>query len=226
MSIDLRHRLDTGIAALDLTLEEGQRLQLLAYLGLLQKWNRAYNLTAVRDPAEMVTRHLIDSLAVAPHLERRQRETRPLRVVDVGSGAGLPGIPLALVFPQFEFVLLDSNGKKTRFLTQAKAELGLDNVSVIQSRVEEFRPDAPLFDVVIARAFASLGEILARCRHLLVPRGRILAMKGAVTAEELAALPEGTVQHEVVRLMVPGLEGEARHLVCVGICEDENCGKR
>jgi 16S rRNA (guanine527-N7)-methyltransferase len=226
MSIDLRQRLDAGIAALKLAVDEGQRQQLLAYLALLQKWNRAYNLTAVRDPAEMVTRHLIDSLAVAPHLERRQRETRPLRVVDVGSGAGLPGIPLALVFPRFEFMLLDSNGKKTRFLTQAKAELGLDNVSVIQSRVEEFRPDAPLFDVVIARAFAPLGEILTLCHHLLARRGRILAMKGAVTAAELATLPEGAVQHELVRLVVPGLEGEARHLVCVGICEDEDCGNR
>lgn len=210
---DLRRVLDSGLEALGLALSERQRELLIAYLELLAKWNRAYNLTAVRDPKAMVVRHLLDSLAVAPHLD--PEDGGVLRVLDVGTGPGLPGIPLAIAFPQSTFFLLDSNGKKTRFLTQAKAELGLANVTVIESRVEEFHPDV-LFDVVTARAFASLSEIVTGCRRLLAPRGRIVAMKGAVPEAELAALP-GDLRAEVIALRVPGLEHEARHLVIIGV---------
>ncbi len=216
MSSALRQRLDPGLAALGLALDEGQCERLIAYIELLAKWNRVYNLTAIRDPLEMVTRHLLDSLAIAPHLERRRNRRGGLRVIDVGTGAGLPGIPLAIAQPDSTFFLLDSNGKKTRFLTQAKAELGLSNVTVVHSRVEEFCPEA-LFDVVLSRAFAALPDILAGSRHLLGPRGRVLAMKGAVHKAELQGLPEGVSISEVVPLSVPGLEGEARHLICIGV---------
>lgn len=214
--VDLNLRLEQGLAALSLAATPFQRERLLAYLALLSKWNRAYNLTAIRDPQEMVDRHLLDSLSVAPHLERRRKRHGGLRVIDVGTGPGLPGIPLALLHPDSTFFLLDSNGKKTRFLTQVKAELGLGNVTVVHSRVEDYHPEA-LFDVVIARAFASLADILAGSRHLLAPRGRILAMKGAVHPDELAGLPEGVSTPEVVPLTVPGLEHEARHLISIGV---------
>lgn len=204
----LRQRLVKGLEALQLTLPEAVVDGLLAYLALLVKWNKAYNLTAVRDPQEMVTRHLLDSLAVVPHLP-------PGCIIDVGSGAGLPGIPLALVFPDRDFTLLDSNGKKTRFLVQVRAELGLANVTVVQQRVEQFHPETP-FDCVITRAFASVADILTGSRHLLASNGQMMAMKGEVPAEELATLPEGYRLLEVIALRVPGLEQEQRHLLRIG----------
>ena len=201
---ELRERLEKGLTALELSLLPGQLEQLLDYLALLVKWNRAYNLTAVRDPQQMVTRHLLDSLAVLPHLG-------PGRMLDVGSGAGLPGIPTAIAEPQRPVVLLDSNGKKTRFLTQAVAELGLENASVVHSRLEQYRPDG-LFDVVISRAFASLADMLEGARHLIAPGGRFVAMKGAYPVAELDAVPEGFEILGVEALEVPGL-GAERHLV-------------
>jgi 16S rRNA (guanine527-N7)-methyltransferase len=200
----LEQRLSRGLHALHLELPEAARAKLLDYLRLLEKWNRAYNLTAVRDPDEMVTRHLLDSLAVAPHLAGP-------RVLDVGTGAGLPGIPLAIALPALDFTLLDSNAKKTRFVTQAAAELGLANVRVVQARAEDFRPAAP-FDTVVARAFASIPDMLAACAHLCAPQGRLLAMKGKLPESELAALPAGIRLVESLRLAVPGL-GAQRHLV-------------
>ncbi|WP_303902383.1 16S rRNA (guanine(527)-N(7))-methyltransferase RsmG [Thiohalomonas denitrificans] len=209
----LNQSLATGLEAMGLALSEAQRELLIAYVGLLAKWNRAYNLTAVREPQEMVVRHLLDSLAVAPYLAQGRDPGDALRVIDVGTGPGLPGIPLAVACPGDTFFLLDTNGKKTRFLTQAKAELGLGNVTVIHSRVEAYRPDTP-FDVVIARAFASLSEIASGCSHLLAPRGRVLAMKGARPEAELAALPAG-LSAQAIRLTVPGLEQEQRHLIVI-----------
>jgi 16S rRNA (guanine527-N7)-methyltransferase len=201
---DLADQLRTGCNALGLDVDPGQMADLLAYQALLQKWNNAYNLTAVRDPAQMVTRHLLDSLALAPHLAGQ-------RLIDVGTGAGLPGIPMAILFPGRKFDLLDSNGKKTRFLFQVKTALRLDNMQIHHARVESFRPPEP-YDAVLSRAFASLTDMVAGCGHLLGTDGHFLAMKGNYPADELAALaPDYTVM-AVHALVVPGLE-EQRHLV-------------
>ncbi len=197
-------QLQQGCAALLLSVDARQQALLLDYLALLSRWNKTYNLTAVRDEAQMVTRHLLDSLAVAPYLTGR-------RLLDVGTGAGLPGVPLALVFPEREFHLLDSNGKKTRFLFQVKTALGLDNMVVHQARVESFRVAEP-FDTVLSRAFASLQDMVHGCRHLLAPGGRLLAMKGAHPTQELAAVSEECAELAVYPLAVPGLN-EQRHLV-------------
>ena len=179
----LRTRLDQGLTALGLALPAPERERLLAYLRLLGRWNNAYNLTAIRDPLDMVTRHLLDSLAVAPHLAGT-------RVLDVGTGPGLPGIPLAVACPALGFTLLDANAKKTRFVVQAVGELALKNVEVVQTRVENYRPSRT-FDTVVSRAFASIAAMLAAARHLCAPGGRFLAMKGAYPEEELKALPSG-----------------------------------
>jgi 16S rRNA (guanine527-N7)-methyltransferase len=202
--VNLASQLEQGIEGLGLTLNQASREKLLTYLHLLVKWNKAYNLTAIRDPGEMVTKHLLDSLSVQPHLHGDS-------VCDVGTGAGLPGIPLAVANPARSFTLLDSNGKKTRFLIQTAAELGLKNVRVIHSRAEQFQPAAP-FATVITRAFSSLADMLAASRHLLASDGRFLAMKGTYPHEELALLPPGFRVEAVIELKVPGLEG-TRHLV-------------
>lgn len=177
---------------------------LARYLALLDKWNAAYNLTAVRDPAAMVTRHILDSLAVLPWLRGR-------RILDVGTGAGLPGIPLALACRERRFVLLDSNGKKTRFVTQALLALGLDNAEVVKARVEGYRAEDG-FATILSRAFAGLADFVAATRHLLAPGGRWLALKGARPEAELAGLPADVRVTGVHRLNVPGLRAE-RHLV-------------
>ncbi|MCC6209088.1 MAG: 16S rRNA (guanine(527)-N(7))-methyltransferase RsmG [Gammaproteobacteria bacterium] len=197
-------RLDAGLAALGLALPPAVRRGLLDYLVLLEKWNRAYNLTAVRDRGEMVARHLLDSLSIVPYIKTP-------RIIDVGSGAGLPGIPLALALPACRLVLLDSNRKKTRFLSQAVAELRLGNVAVESLRAEEYRPDEG-FDTVVTRAFASLAEIVAAAGHLCRSDGCLLAMKGRYPAEELAALPPSFRLLAVEPLRVPGLDAE-RYLV-------------
>ncbi len=197
-------QLQRGCDALGLELDPGQRELMLAYLELLLKWNSAYNLTAVRVPAQMVTRHLLDSLAIAPRLCGQN-------LIDVGTGAGLPGIPMAIVFPGRRFSLLDSNGKKTRFLFQVKTALRLDNIQIHHARVESFRPPEP-YDAVMSRAFASLADMATGCRHLLAPTGRFLAMKGAYPTQELAALDPAYAVSAVHTLTVPGLN-EQRHLV-------------
>lgn len=180
--------------------------KLLDFITLLDKWNHAYNLTAVRQPAQMITRHLMDSLVVVPYLHGEQ-------ILDVGSGPGLPGIPLALACPERQFTLLDSNVKKVRFLRQAVAELGLENVSVVHSRVEQFQSSSG-FDTIIARAYASLGELVRGTRHLCRPEGRFLAMKGVKPVAELDDLPENFELEAIHPLRVPGLEAE-RHLLVV-----------
>lgn len=177
---------------------------LAGYVALLARWNRVYNLTSVRQPEDMVFRHILDSVAVLPWL------CGP-RVLDVGSGAGLPGIPLAIVRPDCQFYLLDSNGKRTRFMQQAVTELGLTNVQVVQARVEAYRP-AELFDSILSRAFATLADMLHGAGHLCAPGGRLLALKGVYPDDELAAVPADYAVIGVQRLAVPGLTAE-RHVV-------------
>ena len=214
----LRQRLLDGLSSLQLALPESVIDGLLAYLAMLVKWNKTYNLTAVRDPQEMVTKHLLDSLSVVPHLPQG-------RTIDVGTGGGLPGIPLSIVFPERDFVLLDANGKKTRFLVQVKAELGLSNVTVVHERVENYRPDVT-FDGVITRAFASVADMLAGSRHLLSQSGQFLAMKGEVPKEELDSLTNGFSLQQVIPLKVPGLEQEQRHLIVIGRDSDSGSEPR
>lgn len=201
---ELAHVLARGVEALKLSLSDEQQADVLAFLFLIQKWNRVYNLTAVTGLREMAVRHLLDSLAMAPHL-------RGPRVLDVGTGAGLPGIPLAIARPDLAFVLLDRTAKKTRFVTQAVGELRLTHVRVETRRVEQYHP-VELFDTVISRAFSGLAEFALTAGPLLAPDGLLLAMKGRYPAEELAALPPGYRAEKTVRIDVPGLD-EERHAV-------------
>lgn len=198
--------LKQGATLLGVDLSDAQQEQLIAYLALLNKWNKAYNLTAVRDPAEMVSRHLLDSLSVAPHVEQSGS-----RWLDVGSGGGMPGIPLAILFPERLFTLLDSNGKKTRFLTQVKLELKLDNVEVVHSRVEQFKPEQA-FTGITSRAFSSLADFANWTRHLGNSDTYWLAMKGVQPDDELQALPADFQLARCLVLKVPGCQGQ-RHLL-------------
>lgn len=201
----MQQRLDALLDQAGISLTDWQKQQLLDYVGMLHKWNKAYNLTSVRDPAQMLIRHILDSIVVAPFL-------RGTRFIDVGTGPGLPGIPLAIMLPEARFTLLDSLGKRVRFLRQVQHELKLDNIEPVQSRVEEY-PAQPPFDGVISRAFASLQDMVSWCRHLPAPgQGCFYALKGVRPDEEIAALPEGVVLDCVEKLHVPALEGE-RHLV-------------
>jgi 16S rRNA (guanine527-N7)-methyltransferase len=192
-----------------LALSAGVGEQLLKYTELLAKWNRTYNLTAVRDPVAMVSQHLLDSLAVLPHLDFA---TGGARVADIGSGAGLPGIPLALARSDWQLTLVESNDKKAAFLQQAKIELNLSNVQIQARRVETWQP-AERFAVVISRAFAELIDFVAACKHLLAPGGVIAAMKGKDSRDEVARL--SGYRCKTVALSVPFLDAE-RHLV---LCE-------
>jgi 16S rRNA (guanine527-N7)-methyltransferase len=196
--------LTLGARELGVELSESQHTQLLAYLALLIKWNKAYNLTAVRNPDEMVSRHLLDSLSVVRFIEGD-------RQLDVGSGGGMPGIPLAVLFPDMKITVLDSNGKKTRFLTQVKLELGLANLEVIHSRAEAFRPALP-FNGIISRAFSSLEDFTQWTRHMGDGETRWLAMKGLHPADELVALPADFSLESAQALAVPGCQGQ-RHLL-------------
>jgi len=195
-----RAALERGIDELALALPAGATERLLAYAELLMKWNRTYNLTAIRDPLEMVSRHLLDSLAVLPHLPMSDGAA----IADVGSGAGLPGIPLAIARTEWRMTLNDSNQKKAAFLRQAAIELGMRNVETYEGRVETWQP-ATRFVVVISRAFADLAEFIAKCRHLVAPAGVLAAMKGAAPAAQDAKC-------RVVELKVPLLDAR-RHLV-------------
>lgn len=203
-------QLSAGIAALGLALPDGAEQKLLDYLALLDKWNRVYNLTAVRDAERMVSHHLLDSLAAVPYFQGAT-------VLDVGSGGGLPGVPLAIARPDLSVTLIDSIAKKTSFLLQAKAELGLANLAVVTSRVEEFRPEAG-FDEITSRAFSDLKEFVALTRHLLRPGGRWLAMKGLYPHEEIAVLPAGVRVSADHALAVPGLDA-TRHLIVLESAE-------
>ena len=201
----MQKQLATLLAQAGISLTDQQKQQLLGYVGLLDKWNKAYNLTSVRDPKEMLVRHILDSIVVNPFLQGN-------RFIDVGTGPGLPGIPLAIVRPESHFTLLDSLGKRVRFLRQVQHELKLTNIEPVQSRVEEFLPEPP-FDGVISRAFASLQDMLSWCHHLPKPEsGRFYALKGVRPDDELSQLPNGVELVSVERLHVPTLDGE-RHLV-------------
>lgn len=204
----LSETLAKGITELGLELSEAQQSKLLDFLDLLLKWNRVYNLTAITDLRSGVVRHLLDSLAIAPYIDGE-------RLLDVGSGGGLPGIPLAIAYPNKEFTLLDSNSKKTRFLVQVKGELGLANLNVVHSRIEEFSPERP-FDMILSRAFASLKDIMILTGRLLDDEGRVLAMKGQIDATELAEIPQGYRIEKKIELAVPGLKQEQRHLLVIG----------
>lgn len=204
----MQKKLSSLLATAGIVLPDQQKQQLLDYVGMLDKWNKAYNLTSVRDPQQMLVRHIMDSIVVNSHLTGS-------RFIDVGTGPGLPGIPLAIVRPEAHFTLLDSLGKRIRFLRQVQHQLGLNNIEPVQSRVEAFSAE-PLFDGVISRAFASLQDMLAWCHHLPAQgQGRFYALKGVYPEEELSALPKGITLESVIRLQVPELEGE-RHLVVLG----------
>lgn len=205
-SSDYRQPMQRGLDALAIAYTEQQLEQLLAYLALLHKWNRAYNLTAVREPQMMIGRHLLDSLAVLPWL-------RGQRFADVGTGAGLPGIPLAIMRPDCTFDMIDSNGKKIRFVTQAINELNLRNAQARQCRVEEYRPEQ-CYDAVTSRAFAALIDMAQGCSHLLRPDGELLALKGVYPNEEIQALPPQYRVEASHELHVPGETGQ-RHLLVV-----------
>jgi 16S rRNA (guanine527-N7)-methyltransferase len=205
----LRPELEAGLRALGL--DAALASPLLEYLALLARWNATYNLTAIRDPREMVGKHLLDSLAMHPYVDAIAQARG--RLADLGTGPGLPGIPLAIAKPGLQVTLVESNGKKTRFLREAVRKLGLGNVEVIESRIEAY--DAPgRFDAITARALATLPLILESGGHLLRPGGVLLAMKGVVPADEIAALPPGWEVREMHPMRVPGLDAE-RHLIVV-----------
>lgn len=196
----LRPKLLDALTAMHLPQDDLRVAHWLGYLELLMKWNQAYNLTAIRDPAEMLTRHLLDSLAMAPLWTESE-------LADMGAGAGLPGLPLAILHPGRRVVLIESNGKKTRFMREVKRVLGLERVEVVEARAEAYCPPTPLA-AATARAVAPISELAGWCRDWLAPGGRLLAMKGRGHAEELATLPPGYTLVTIHALTVPGLEGE------------------
>lgn len=210
-----RPRLLEAAAQLSVDLAVEQQDKLLAYLAMFARWNAAYNLSAVRDPQQMLERHIIDSLSVV-NLCGADSDS----IIDVGSGGGLPGVPLAIVHPQRSVTLLDSNGKKTRFLFQVASQLPLPNVQVVNQRVEAFAPPQK-FSAVVSRAFASIADMVHGSEHLLAPGGRFYAMKGKLPEDELSALPKGIKVEQVHPLSVPGCAAE-RHLIVLS--RDENRG--
>ena len=206
----LARLLKEGAQALSLDLSERQHEQLLAYVALLAKWNAVYNLTAIRDPRQMLIQHILDSLSILPHLPQRADAS----VLDVGSGGGLPGIVLAIARPDWQVTLNDIVQKKSAFQSQAKAELGLANLSVVTGRVESLRPGIEVpkkFDLIVSRAFAELADFVTLARHLVADGGAIWAMKGVRPDTEIERLPDGARTLQTIRLTVPMLDAE-RHL--------------
>ncbi|WP_158935341.1 16S rRNA (guanine(527)-N(7))-methyltransferase RsmG [Burkholderia sp. S171] len=212
----LQKLLNEGIEQLGIAVTDAQRQKLLDYVALLGKWNAVYNLTAIRDPRQMLIQHILDSLAIIPFLTRR---TEPQSALDVGSGGGLPGIVMAIVLPEWQVTLNDIVHKKTAFQSQAKLQLGLTNLSVVTGRVENLHPgiEVPgLFDVIVSRAFAELSDFVTLARHLVAGNGRIWAMKGIRPDAEIARLPADTKVCCIERLRVPMLDAE-RHLIEIEI---------
>jgi 16S rRNA (guanine527-N7)-methyltransferase len=206
-----------GANALSVPLTDAQHEQLLDYVALLAKWNAVYNLTAIRDPQQMLIQHILDSLSIVPHL----RDRASARALDVGSGGGLPGIVLAIVLPEWRVTLNDIVQKKSAFQTQTKAELKLANLSVVTGRVETLRPGVEVpekFDVIVSRAFADLSDFVTLARHLVAPGGSIWAMKGVRPDHEIERLPAGTHVKQIIRLAVPMLDAE-RHLIEVSVAD-------
>ncbi len=200
-----------GVQELGLELSDAQLSKLLDYVALLAKWNAVYNLTAIRDPRQMLIQHILDSLSIVPHLAG----LGPSSVLDVGSGGGLPGIVLAIVLPDWTVTLNDIVHKKTAFQAQAKAELGLTNLSVVTGRVETLKPGVEVlskFDVIVSRAFAELADFVTLARHLVAEKGAIWAMKGVRPDGEIERLPAGSRAKQIIRLKVPLLDAE-RHLI-------------
>ncbi|MFT0173464.1 16S rRNA (guanine(527)-N(7))-methyltransferase RsmG [Paraburkholderia mimosarum] len=207
--------LKEGAEALGVELTERQHEQLLDYVALLAKWNAVYNLTAIRDPRQMLVQHILDSLSIVPHLPARADAT----VLDVGSGGGLPGIVLAIVRPDWQVTLNDIVQKKSAFQAQAKAQLGLSNLSVVTGRVESLRPGVEVpkkFDMIVSRAFADLADFVTLARHLVADGGAIWAMKGVRPEGEIERLPGGAKVLNTIRLSVPMLDAE-RHLIEVSV---------
>ena len=200
-----QQELERGIDRLGVPYTSEQIHQLLTYLAMLERWNKAYNLTAIRDPLDMIRLHFLDSAALHPYIQGVSR------IIDVGTGPGLPGIPLAILNPQIKFALLDSNGKKTRFLFQAISELGLSNAHEVNQRVEKYQPDAQ-FDIVVSRAFSAIPDMLRQCHHLVAHDGFFLAMKGKKPNSELSQITKGYKVVDLFRLNVPQIDGE-RHLI-------------
>ena len=203
--MSLTQPIEQGLLAMGVDLPHQSRGRLAAHLELIEKWNQVHNLTAVRDTAQMVVLHLLDSLTLLPHLGDAKS------LIDVGSGPGFPGIPLAIARPELSITLLDSSHKKCAFLEQARVELGLTNVTVVCERVQQFHPEQ-LFDAVVSRAFAELSDFVVQSQHLAAPGGRLLAMKGVYPFEEIARVPATHRVAQVVELAVPTLEAK-RHLV-------------
>lgn len=206
MKEQLKSTLARLLAQTELVVTEQQADQLVTLVTLLDKWNKAFNLTSVRDPLAMVGRHMVDSLVVSPYLEGE-------RFIDVGTGPGLPGLPLAILNPDKEFVLLDSLGKRIRFIRMVIHNLGLTNVTAVESRVELYQPELK-FDGVLSRAFASLDDMVSWCAHLPTPEGRFLALKGQYPEQELQSLPAHLALDKVYPLTVPEQDGD-RHLVII-----------
>ena len=202
--VDMRTQLQNGVQQMGITLTEKQEDDLLAFVDLLRKWNKVFNLTALNREDDMMRLHILDSLAVLPYVNGK-------RVIDIGSGAGLPGIPLAIMMPETRFALLDSNGKKTRFITQAFAQLGLKNVEVIHSRVEGYQPDE-LFDVVMARAFAAAPKAVALIEHLLADDGEIVLLKSKLVGEEVQQTPDN-YDKRIEVFHVPHVDAERNVLI-------------
>lgn len=198
--------LSTGIESMGLMVTQEQQQKLIAYVALMHKWNKAYNLTSVREPEQMVVKHLLDSLSVMPHISAQN-------VIDVGTGPGLPGMPLAIVLPETRFTLLDSLGKRVRFMKQCVHELKLENVECVHDRVEAHTEKAP-YDIVLSRAFASLKDMLHWCEHLVDSNGKYLALKGQFPQSEIDEVSNHFCVDSVLTLEVPDLVGE-RHLVTI-----------
>lgn len=210
-----KNKLVAGIKAMNIDMAEEKIARLLCYIDEFHKWNKAYNLSAIRDPGEMISRHLLDSLALVPFVENYRRQNHQLNILDVGTGGGLPGVPLAITFPDIPVTLLDSNGKKTRFLFQTALKLGLTNIQVENNRAEHFSP-ADKFAIVTSRAFASLADMAAVTRHLLAESGQYWAMKGQYPEAELKECEEQLQLLESHTLSIPESEGE-RHLLVLGL---------